>query len=83
MNVTRFGIVDPECFIRSVLISFIKELAVQGEDIVGQMKRKSFDVFAARLISEKGLEIGCKRKRNKFGVFTTAFISYKFELRGE
>ena len=37
----------------SVLISFIKELAVQGEDIVGQMKRKSFDVFAATLISEK------------------------------
>jgi hypothetical protein len=36
-----------------MLVSFIKELAVQGEDIVGQMKRKSFDVFATTLISEK------------------------------
>lgn len=51
VNVTRFRIVDPECLIRSVLVSFIKELAVQGEDIVGQMKRKSFNVFASTLIS--------------------------------
>ena len=51
VNVTRFRIVDPERLIRSVLVSLIKELAVQGEDIVGQMKRKSFNVFAAALIS--------------------------------
>ncbi len=51
MNVARFRIVDPERLIRSVLVSLIKELAVQGEDIISQMKRKSFDVFASTLIS--------------------------------
>ena len=51
VNVARFGIVDPERLIRSVSVSLIKELAVQGEDIISQMKRKSFDVFAAALIS--------------------------------
>ena len=53
MNIAWLRVIDPESLIRSVLVSLIKELAVQGEDIVGQMKRKSFDVFAARLISEK------------------------------
>jgi len=38
MNVTRFRIVDPECLIRSVLVGLVEKLAVQGENIVGQMK---------------------------------------------
>lgn len=51
VNVTRFGIVDPERFIMPVLISFVGEFPMQCEDVVGQMKRKLFDVFAAALIS--------------------------------
>jgi len=38
VNVTRFRIVDPECLIRSVLVGLVEKLAVQGENIVGQMK---------------------------------------------
>lgn len=53
VNITRFRIVDSERLIMSVLISFVDEFAVQSEDIVGQMKRKSFDVFAAALITKK------------------------------
>lgn len=53
VNVARFGIVDPECLIRPVLISFIGEFAMQRQNIVGQMKRKSFDVLAAALIAKK------------------------------
>ena len=53
VNVTRFGIVDPECFIRPVLIGFVEKLAVQSENIISQMKRKTFDVFATALISKR------------------------------
>ena len=53
VNIARFRIVDPERFIRPVLVSLIKDLAVQSEDIISQMKRKSFDVFATALISKK------------------------------
>ena len=53
VNVTRFGIVDPECFIRPMLIGFVEKLAVQSENIISQMKRKTFDVFATALISKK------------------------------
>ncbi len=51
VNVTRFRIVDPESLIRSVLVGLVKKLAVQGEDIIGQMKRKSFNIFTTALIS--------------------------------
>jgi len=37
----------------SVLISFVRKLLVQGENIVGQMKRKSLNVLAAALVAKK------------------------------
>ena len=51
VNIARFRIVDPKCLIRSVLVGLVKKLAVQGEDIIGQMKRKSFNIFTTALIS--------------------------------
>ena len=53
VNVARLRIVDPECFIRPVLIGFVEKLAVQSENIISQMKRKTFDVFATALISKR------------------------------
>ena len=51
VNVTRFRIVDPESFIMSVLVCLVEKLAVQSEDVIGQVKRESLYVFAAALIS--------------------------------
>ena len=53
VNIARLRIIDPESLIRSVLVSLIKELAVQSENIISQMKRKTFDVFATALISKR------------------------------
>jgi hypothetical protein len=53
VNVARFWIVDPKRLIRPVLICFVRELLVQAENVVGQMKRKSLDVFTSTLVTKK------------------------------
>ncbi len=53
VNIARFRIIDTERFIRPVLISFIDKLLMQCPNIVGQMKRKSFDVFTAALVTKE------------------------------
>ena len=53
VNIARLRVIDPERLIGTVLIGFVSKFAVQGEDIVDQMNRKSFDVLSATLIAEK------------------------------
>ena len=55
VNVARLRVVYPERLIRSVSVCLVRELAVQSEYIIGQMKRKSLNVFAAALVFQKFL----------------------------
>jgi len=53
VNVARFGIIDPERLIGPVTVRLIEKVAMQRENMVGQVKRISLDVFAAALVTKK------------------------------
>jgi hypothetical protein len=53
VNVARFWIIDPERLIGPVTVRLIEKVAMQRENMVGQVKRISLDVFAAALVTKK------------------------------